>query len=347
MQEDEEFSYDGYLLFNEICEVEIEESTTFPTQVNKAETELLDSLLRFEKGRPYSPGKGYESMDLRNSVYDSNLYSATKDFFSSLVTLRYRQEEFDPIMAFVDDERREVHVPEESESNIFWDTKRIMLFRGSESNASKAKSQAQTSVGDRIHINSVKFENQFFLWMFMRAHDDGILDDTLRISRLTDAEISGNRDKFGGEATINESDDIKQSEAILLGILKGKEFTMLEGNIVLQLEEEKDAPSATLRTEIQDEKVHVKASKAGLSNATKIEKMSLATQLTHALTNLYLNWKSFPVKERYVPQKFIKILVRTCSDRNIDVKTQPIDVLKRQANLRNEPLQDLSLYSSE
>ena len=330
------FDYDGHLIFNEVCRVN-EYNEDLPKDVNELENRLLGRLPRFEESTYYEPGSGYQRVPIREYIEDSKLPPQTKQFLDNSVALEYRYEDYSTTEAVVDGERREVAVPKEKTADIFWGSNEYMLFRGSEADASKAKGQTNTSFGRGVRLESIDFEEDFLLWLFRKAHDTGELTDSLKINRLSDAEISGSRDEFGGEARINKSNDIKQSEAILLGLLKGKHFAMIEGDFTVFYS---NRTSATVRTEIQNNKIYVKASKAGLKNASKVEKLGLSTHITSELASLYDHWKSLPSSEKFVSPEFMVQLIETCHERDIDLNRQPIAVLRRQVQKRGESLSD-------
>mgnify|MGYP000424578356 CR=1 FL=1 len=353
--DDDEFSYEGYLLFNEVCRAKpLAETETIPNHTNKAESWLLDILPDYKEGNPRDPGKGYDRMLLRDYINEASVPEDSKRFLETLAAFQFRRQEFDAEKAYVDGEERTVEVPSESQVSVLWSREHeqldkdlgFMLFRGSESDASKAKSQTQTATGDKLSIQSLTFPHQFLLWMFEKAHNGGELTDNLTIANLTNASVTGEEDFYGGEATINKSDDIKRSEPLLLGLLRNKKLEMLEGDFRLQFEDseaEDELGSALLRAEIQRNKVHVKASKAGLKNAGSIEKMGLSAHLTNEFAYLHEYWEDLPDDEKYVSPEFIVELIRTCIDRDVNFERQPETVLRTQANKRGDDIADYNL----
>lgn len=355
----DKFTYNGYLLFNEICRATpLSEEENIPKHINEAESWLLDTLPDYQDGTPRDPGKGYERLPIRDYVTDASVPEETKNFLRSLAAYTFTRQTFDEGVAYVDGERRLVDIPSKSQSSVLWsrshdevdDNQGFMLFRGSENDASKAKSQTQTASGDQLSIQSLSFPHQFLLWMFEKAHNDGNLTNVLEIEQLTNASISGQEDFFGGEATINKSDDIKRSEPLLLGLLRNKKFEMIEGDFRLNFNSQgeeggsdENITSALLRAEIQRNKAHVKASKAGLRNAGSIEKLGLASHLTVELAYLREYWKGLDKTNKYVSPEFIVELIETCIDRDVSFQRQPETVLRKQANKRGEDITDYNL----
>ena len=352
---DDEFSYEGYLLFNEVCRAKpLSGTEPIPNHINEAESWLLDILPDYSKGTPIDPGKGYERMLLRDYISEAKLPQKSKEFLGNIAAYQFKRQVFDEKEAYVDGEERIVDISSESQASVLWsrghedldsDTG-FMLFRGSETDASKAKSQTQTATGDKLSIQSLHFPHQFLLWLFEKAHNSGTLTDRLHIENLTNAGVIGDEDFYGGEATINNSDDIKRSEPLLLGLLRNKKFEMIEGDFRLQFddsEETEELDSALLRAEIQQGKIHVKASKAGLRNAGSIEKLGLSTQLTQEFAYLHEYWDELPPREKFVSPEFIVELIRTCIDRDVNFKRQPETVLRIQANKRGDDISDYDL----
>lgn len=344
---DDKFSYGGHLVFNEVCRTNdlSDGQGSYGDTVNDAEAKLLDVLPEFGDGNPRSPAKGYERLLIRDFVEDSKLPPETRQFVRSLVSLQYKYEEYDTTEGYVDGEMKEVEVPTVKDSNVFWDRDKYMIFRGAESDASGAKGQAQTAASEHS-IQSITFSGDFLIWLFYRAHDDPPdLPGDLHIHRLTDAEVTGSPDDFGGEATIHESDDIKKSPAILLGILNNKKISKLEGDFRMDFDSENtesDYTKATLRTEIQRNKIQIKASKAGLKNAGQIEKLGLSSQMVTEIAKLYDRWEDMPAgsSDKFVPPTFIVELIKTCRKKDINYTQTPRNLLERQANKRDESLDD-------
>jgi len=108
------FDYSGYLLFNKVCKTSLLGDFSLEGTSSDIERAVFDRLGEFEEGTAKNPGKGYEILDFRNFVYDEELDLPGEliDYAESLVTLRYKYEEYHEEIAEVNPgERKTVQIP--------------------------------------------------------------------------------------------------------------------------------------------------------------------------------------------------------------------------------------------
>lgn len=339
-----QLQYDGHLLFNEFCRTSVKNQNLTGTP-RTIEEFLLDQLLDcFEKGTSRDPGEGFERSLVRD--YSTKLPEDTREFIDSLVALRYREESYDTEEAEVEvGKRKNVKIPDETSVDVFWDLPDYLVVRGAENEAEDARRSIQSNFSDDA-IKTVRLNFGFLLWLFYKHVNDEPLSSKLETDRLTNAEAKGSEDLLGKKSIVREAPDVKDAPNFLLCLIHGKSVSMLEGDFVIQTGPDDDEEE-TVRVEIQPEKIQIKASKAGLRNSEKVEKMGLSTQVAHEILRIYDEWdeKDPEYSDKIVPPDFIARRLERCHEQGVDIHNEStvLRVLKQHAQRRDEDLDDYDL----
>ncbi|WP_152420574.1 hypothetical protein [Halorubrum tebenquichense] len=345
--EDEGFDYDGYLLYNEICEVHDVTDQEFEGTPRSVENHLLEEYLpEFEEGDSRDEGEGFELSDIRS--YTSDLPNSTQEFINSLVSLRHRKEDYETEEAEIspDKPRQDVKIPNEQAVHIFWKSPDKLLVRGPDGAADHAKDEFNTWIGQSAQVHSIGLPNDFLLWMFKKIYYDEDLTDKLKLGKLTDAKVEGAEDVLGKENTVKESSNAKEAPTLLIGLLLGKSLTMMEGNFVLKISDEGETKEKSIRIQIERDKIQIKSSKAGMNNASKIEKMGYATESAYEIMELYEEWQEIrdddSTQEHIVPPTFLEALLIKSHENDIPIEDRStiLSVLRQYANRRGDSLTD-------
>lgn len=343
--EDDDYEYDGYLLYNELCfseSVADQELTKVPAS---AEAHLLEEYLpRFESGNSNNEGDGFESSDIRNHTH--KLPDETAEFIDSLISLRYRTEEYEPVEAEVepDEPRQEVKIPQETSADIFWSAPDYVYVRGADGPAGDAREELNKYLGQSASIHDRVLKSPFLLWLFEKIYYDEELTTSLELDRLTDAKVEGAEDILGKENTVRESANAKQAPVLLIGLLLGKKLTKMEGDFVLSTGDEDD-DEITVRVEVAKGKVQIKSSKSGFGNKNSVEKIAYSTQITHEIMGLFADWRKLDEEDQAVSPKFLGDLLIDAHENDIDLKDKNsiLQVFQRYANLRDDELGDYDI----
>lgn len=344
--EDGQLQYDGHLLFNELCRTSEVENPNL-TQVSRSvEGFLLDQMLeRFEQGNSRDPGDGFERSQVRD--YSTKLPEGTQKFIDSLVALRYRNESYNTEEAEVEvGKRKNVKIPEETSVDVFWDSPNYLLVRGAENEAEEARENLQSNLSGNASVKTVRLSFDFLLWLFYKHTNEESLSSKLETDRLANAEAKGSEDLLGKTSIVEDAPDVRDAPNFLLCLVHGKSVSMLEGDFVIQTGPENDEEES-VRVEIQPEKIQIKASKAGLRNSEKIEKMGFATQVAHEILRVYNEWdnKDPSDSDKIVPPDFIAEMLKRCHEQGVDIHNEStvLRVLKQQARRRDEDLEEYDL----
>lgn len=343
--DDRTYEYDGYLLYNEICFSTGVSDQSIENVPASAEAHLLDEYLpEFEAGTSQDRGEGFEPSDIRN--HTDKLPETTREFVESMISLRYREEEYDTEEAEVspDQPRQPVKIPTETSADVFWKAPNFVYIRGPDGSASEALNQLNTYLGQSATVSSKTLQSDFLLWLFQTIYNDDPLTDILEVDRLTDATVEGAEDLLGKENSVKESRDAKQAPTILIGLLHGKSLTAMEGDFVLSTGPDEE-DEVTIRTEISKDKIQIKSSKSSLNNKNNIEKIGYSAHIAHEITRLYDQWTQLNDPEQVVPPTFFADLLIDSHENDIDLKDTStiLRVFRQQANRRNDDLGDYDI----
>lgn len=348
-EEDEQFQYDGHLLFNELCRTSEVENPNLTGVPRSIEGFLLDEMLEvFEQGNSQDPGDGFERSQVRD--YSTKLPEGTQKFIDSLVALRYREESYNTEEAEVEvGKRKNVKIPQETSVDVFWDSQNYLLVRGAEDEAEEARESIQSNFSGNASVKTVRLSYDFLLWVFYKHANKESLSSKLETDRLANAEAKGSEDLLGKTSIVEDAPDVRDAPNFLLCLVHGKSVSMLEGDFVIQTGPEEDEEES-VRVEIQPEKIQIKASKAGLRNSEKIEKMGFATQVAHEIFRIYDEWdKKDPTdSDKIVPPDFIAQMLKRCHEQGVDIHNEStvLRVLKQQARRRDEDLEEYDLSNA-
>ncbi|ELZ40701.1 hypothetical protein C472_01514 [Halorubrum tebenquichense DSM 14210] len=121
---------------------------------------------------------------------------------------------------------------------------------------------------------------------------------------------------------------------------------MMEGNFVLKISDEGETKEKSIRIQIERDKIQIKSSKAGMNNASKIEKMGYATESAYEIMELYEEWQEIrdddSTQEHIVPPTFLEALLIKSHENDIPIEDRStiLSVLRQYANRRGDSLTD-------
>lgn len=330
MPDENEFSYSGYLIFNSILEFEDSSNIYSDESVTTVESEIHDNLPEFEQGSFSHPGDGFELLSIRDYIRDDeDIDDDLEAVADDLLGIRYQYEKFMEREAEIDGERRTVHIPTINDVDIYWIHPEFVALRGQKGEMESAKERLQRVLSTGVLLREIQFDPDFLLWLFFKYRTDDEPTSGLGIRKLTDSEAKGREDYFGRSNVVSDSQNLGQSTPLLIGILRQKSVSMLEGFFTMD--------DHQIAAKIEKSKIHVKASKGTISNTTNDTlRMTLAINFVKELVELYEHWESLDPVDKYPPFEFFEGIYQECINQGVRIDTIPDSLLRRFANLRDE-----------
>lgn len=311
---EEGFSYDGQLVFNGLYSTDVLNSGVEFEQV--AENELND----FGRGEPESPSKGYELLEFTNYAAESEFLSKNlREGVEDIHALRRKYEQWDTR------ENRSgeiIDVREIDHYDVYWDFPEYLFVKGNKTQASRASEIVGYTLGDYLSSREIEFHPDFILWLFYQFKSGkSRLNEDFKINLLSDTEIKGDReDRYGKRSRVDKSTDITKSTTALIGILRGKDLTTLEGVFEVQ--------DKYVKANIEvGGRVHIKASHA-IEGSDQLERMCLAIMFLRELLSLFEYWENLPGEEKYPPVDFFTELYEECEKQGAELTFSYDDVIE-------------------
>lgn len=342
---DDGFDYQGYLIFNGLFRVDMSNSSVEWSKMYDAERLLFEELGEFSRTYRGS-NRGLERLTLRDyirddeSINDETLQSVADDLIGYRVL--YEEEEIEAYPPG-SDELTQVKHPVVNDADLYWMHPKYLFFRGSESDSSEAidyvsqilrgsPSPAQADGGlsrSTPRIDPIQFEKNFLLWVFKQQFYDNTPPNKvdLEIDSLTDAEISGEDDIWGGSSSIGNTPNLREAPPILQAILKDKKFDAIEGEFRVG--------DHIIIADVQTNKVHIKVSK-DINRSNKIRRVALANLLLNRLAELKSYWDGLPKTKKYPEYGFFEDLYSVLNYQGASIDKISEDLRERMADLRDE-----------
>lgn len=319
------YEYDGYLVFNGLFSTNVLNPDFDLEEV--VEKELKD----FSTGSIDKPGDGYRVLPFTTYVQDNHRIGPNLESnVSDIKSFRYRWEEWEEQEVGGESGLETRPVRESKSVDVYWHFPDFLFIKGNKTQTTKTADLIDLRLGDYVKTKEIQFTPDFLLWILSKYRNNQDLTDNLRANLLHDARIEGEEDRFGQSNVVDNSTDIAQAPNILMGILRGKEMTALEGIF----ETEGMFVNAELET---DGRVHVKAEQ-DIHGAEPVERMSITLTFLIELLSLYEQWEGLDPDDKYPPIEFFEEIYEECRTQGAEI-TFPVDEvidLYRQKGSRDE-----------
>ncbi|MFD1645563.1 hypothetical protein [Haloarchaeobius litoreus] len=323
-----DFDYQGYLLFNGIFETEFLDQE-FGGGRSEARARLGDHLPEY-RSSDESSEEGYVRLLLEDAISDDDsVDSDLEEVAQSLIPYRYKYETREPKDAYYRGEEVEVEVPYVQDSDLFWLYPNYMFLRGSKGDVKETKETTRRILDGHIRLNSVDFGGDFLLWLFYKEYEDQSLPTGIELNNLTDTELTGDRDAFGGATKVDDSTDLERCVPMLAGILKDKTISTMQGYFRLFDE-------YNLKAQIGEGRVHIKASRGDIKTSGDVRRMAISIAFLHELIDLHRSWTELPPTSRYPPRQFFEDLHDTANEQGVEIQSISTNVLTKYASKRGE-----------
>lgn len=324
---EEQFSYDGWLVFNQIFKTE-------PLDRGIEPSGIIDRFPTYEGGSPSDDDSGFEKSKF--AEYLARIPELTDElemFAQDLHAFHYVDEDW--VQEFGYDENGEEKIyyqPYHDEVDIFWDFDRqVMMLRGDKDLLERKADDLRGGLSGELKLESVDFDFDFFLWVLYKEYRGENLSSGLSVRKLTRCKtIGSHEDKLGKHGEVKGSENLLKSLMMIAPILDGKKVEGIQGEFILNKQ--------ILNAEIQyGGKVHVKVSDSPLKTMSDLRRMGLALRFLSELAELFKEWQNLDSDDQYPPPRFFDKLADEAEEQGWVPNFDPEAVKQEYRRKRQSP----------
>lgn len=324
-QGEDQYDYDGYLVFNGLFSTNVINPDFDLDQV--VDEELKD----FSSGSIDNPGSGYRVLPFVEYTREAHQVGPELESnVSDIKSFRYKWEEWEQGEIGGESGLETRPVRETKSVDVYWQFPDFLFIKGDKTQTSKTAELIDLRLDNYLTTRKIEFSSDFLLWILSKYKNMENLTSNLQANLLRDAKIEGEEDRFGQSNVVDNSTDIAQAPNILMGILRGKEMTALEGVF------ETNGMFVNAELEVGG-RVHVKAEQ-DIHEAKPIERMCITLTFLIELLSLYEQWEDLNPDDKYPPVEFFEEIYQECRAQGAEITFPVNDVINhyRQKGSRDE-----------
>lgn len=309
---EDEFSYDGWLVFNGLFSIEVNDPIQSPD-------ELIETLSQYEEPEAGVNAEGYQRGD-----FDDRLQTAGDITWSlqrlgeRLYPFKYKQTQWKTQSGVDQDGNRQTFKqPKHDGVDIFWDTDQdLMVFRGQKAFLSQNRKELRGGLSEKVKIEKLTFDHDFFLWMLYKKFIGQGLTSDLSIRDVSTLETTSDSiDNTGQGVRVQNSKNILRSVPAITAILDQKKPRELECEFILD--------NQAVRAQIEfGGKVHVKVTDSEMEELSDLRRMGISLQFIFELLHQYQTWDRLGPTEKYPPEKFFYNLAEVAKEEGYELTGQ-------------------------
>ena len=324
---EELYSYQGWLIFNQIFETDPYNTDTEPGK-------LIERFPTYEGGSPNEADSGFKKDDFPNHLNQlPELTDDLKMFAQSLHAFTYIDEDWVEEWGYDENANEKIFYKDyHDEIEIFWDSEgQVMMIKGDKTLVERKEDDLRSGLADELKLNSVNFDFDFFLWVLYKEYIGETLSSNFRVRKITRGKTLGSHeDKLGKHTEVRGTENILKSLMMIAPILAGKRIESLQGEFILN--------QKIIDAEIQHGgKVHVKVSDSPLQSMSDLRRMGLSLQFLSGLVELFTQWENLDSNDRYPPPEFFDDLADEAEEQGWKPNFDPQTVKQEYRRKRKSP----------
>lgn len=307
-----DYSYRGWLVFNGLFEVE--------RKTDQSPEEIIRRLPQYTEPSPGEKMKGYRRTDFDEILGRAGDVTFTlHQLARELVSFEYKKTKWNPQTVYQNDSKITAKKPEHAGSEVFWQVEKdLMIFKGQKSWLSKNRKNLRGDLTDKVKINEISFDFDFFLWVLYQKFIGQGLTTELSVREINSAETTLDQDQttnVGNNLEVSRSSNVLRSAPFITSILEGNKPRKIEGQFILD--------SNQIRAKLEHGgKIHIKVTDNELSELGDLRRMSIGLRFIFNLLHQYQVWESLPPTEKYPEPSFFYGLAENMEDEGYEVATQ-------------------------
>lgn len=317
---DLQFSYDGWLVFNELLTTQIYGDEEDRPSVD----EIVDSFNEYEEGMPKDQESGFQRLEIEQDLrYLDDLSLELQKFADRLRAFRYIDETWVEQWGYNEEAEEELYYhPNHDQVGVFWDIEnQTMMMRGDAQLLEQKRGDIRGALSGDLKMDSIEFEYDFFLWLLYKEYTGNTLDPgfDLHIRKLTRGQTVEGRENGKERVRVEGKDDLLKSVVMIAPLLDGDKIEELQGKFIL----------GTKQVEAKMKyggRVHVLVSNNPMSKWEDARKMGLSVMFLSELISLFRKWEDLDPDQKYPPPSFFDDLRDSADKEGWKLRFDPNEV---------------------
>lgn len=330
-----QYSYDGWLVFNELLSTEI-----FGDKERPEVDDIIESFNHYSEGMPKDSTSGFQRLPIEQDLARlDDLSHQLTSFSEELRAFRYIDENWVEQWGYTEEaEEKMFYRPNHDQVDIFWDTARnTMMMRGDAQLLEQKRKDIRGALSENLKLDKVEFDNDFFLWLLYKEYESGSgeLDSAsdLHIRKLTRGETVGSAEESDERVQVQGKDDLLKSVVMLVPVLGGQSIGELQGKFILGSKQVEAKISYGGR-------VHVLVTDNPMSSWEDARKMGLSVLFLSKLINIYQRWENLDSDHKYPPPSFFDDLRENADSEGWHLRFDPQKVKQEYRRKREGVVSD-------
>jgi len=309
---EDEFSYDGWLVFNGLFSVNAKDGDQSPE-------ELIDGLNQYVKPEPGEQAKGFARGNLDQTLGTAGDVTWSLQRFSErLYPFEYKRTRWES-QSGIDDDGNSQTIQQQKQDgiDIYWETEEnLMIFRGRKAWLAQNRKRLRGGLSEKVELEELNFDYDFFLWVLFRTFNGKGLTSELSIREIsTVGTTSKSIDNTGQGVRVEDSKNVLRSVPAIIALLDQKKPKELECKFVLD--------NQVVKAKIEyGGKVHVKVTDNELEGLSDLRRMGASLQFIFELLHQYEVWCDLPPTQKYPPEDFFYDLAERAKEEGYTLNGQ-------------------------
>lgn len=310
---EEMFSYDGWLVFNGLFSVTVDDEDQTPE-------DLVSRLSQYAEPDPGQEARGFERAEFDDYLQSAgDLTWSLQRLGDRLYTFNYKHTRWNTQSGYAedDDSRQTIRTKKEDGIEIHWDNREdLVVFRGQKADLARNRKRLRGGLSEQAELEELNFHHDFLLWVLYQKFNGQGLNSDLSIREVTTVgTTSESIDNTGQGVKVEGSKNVLRSVPAITAILDQKKPEELECKFVLD--------NQVVKAKVEHGgKVHVKVTDNELEELSDLRRMAVSLQFIFELIHQYDVWRKLPSTEKFPPESFFYDLAERAEDEGYEYTGQ-------------------------
>ena len=315
---EDDFSYDGNLVFNGIYRTETD---------GFGDIALTENIDPYSKGTYPHPNEGY--IELEETSYDlSSIGDQMSSTIKRLNGFKYKFDSWKSSEVETDDGLSERPVYDPQSFDVYCYDPDYIFLRGPKTAIKQKRATVLSDLPSGLSPDEVQFNSDFLLWILYKCMKGEALNSTVSVRRLPNCETTGERDNVGEGIKVRGSDNVERSVPILVTFLEDKEISSIRGYFVV-------GTSFVVADIDIDGSVRIRTSHEQMEDLSQLRRVSVSLRFLSEFVDLYDEWQDLPADEKY-PDDIFRIVYEISLQEGYKPTIKPTEQIEQYEQKRRD-----------